>query len=277
MSEVAAADGGTLHWTERPASTPVSEPFFFQHGMGGDLSQPLSYLQGAALPRTIFVDARGHGASGDLAPETASFDRFADDVIAVADSLEADRFAMGGISLGAGTALNLALRYPERITALVLCRPAWLDAPQSPFNRETYSEIADLLDADGAARGVEVFATSDRYRQVLAESPAAAQSLLGQFTRSRAAENSVVLRALPADRPSASAESWKSIAVPTVVIGHRDDPFHPFSIAEAYAEVIPGAQLIAVPSKDADASGFRIGIRSAISTFLSTEKGHPER
>jgi pimeloyl-ACP methyl ester carboxylesterase len=60
----------------------------------------------------ISLNARGHAPSSDIDPAAATFDTFADDVIALADQLELARFVVGGISLGAGTALNLAIRYP---------------------------------------------------------------------------------------------------------------------------------------------------------------------
>jgi pimeloyl-ACP methyl ester carboxylesterase len=94
----------------------------------------------------ISLNARGHAPSSDIDPAAATFDTFADDVIALADQLELARFVVGGISLGAGTALNLAIRYPGRVIALALCRPAWLDRPQAEFNRHAYTEIADLLE-----------------------------------------------------------------------------------------------------------------------------------
>ena len=44
--------------------------------------------------------------------------------------------------------------------------------------------------------------------------------------------------------------------MPTLVIGHHDDPFHPYEIAQAHTDTIPGATLRTVPSKDADAARF---------------------
>ena len=130
-------------------------PFIFQHGMGGDANQPLGYIGDAPPTPVISLNARGHSPSTDINAAAASFEVFADDVIALADHLGLARFIIGGVSLGAGTALNLAVRYPDRVTALVLCRPAWLDRPQAEFNRNAYTEIADLLDrypAEDAAK-----------------------------------------------------------------------------------------------------------------------------
>lgn len=255
-------------------------PFVFQHGMGGNTAQPLGYVGDQPPTPVVCLAARGHVPSDDLTADTASFDVFADDVIALADHLGLDRFPVGGISLGAGTALNLAVRHPDRVSALVLCRPAWLDRPQAELNQAGYREIADILDtllADGladdpssAAEAADRYRDESRiYRAVERSSPAAAASLAGQITRPRAAHNGVLLRSFPATSPTRSTEPWRRLDVPTLVIGHHDDPFHPYPIAQAYAEAIPAAQLCTVPSKDADPDGFTQQIRSALHTFIA--------
>jgi pimeloyl-ACP methyl ester carboxylesterase len=252
------------------SSADRSVPFIFQHGMGGDTAQPLGYVGERPPVPVISLSARGHAPSDDLNdPAVATFATFADDVVALADHLGHSQFAIGGISLGAGTAVNLAVRYPLRVTALVLCRPAWLDRPQSEYNQAAYREVADILDQGGDLDlAADRYRRSPTYRQLSAVSPAAAASLLGQFTRPRAAHNSLLLRAFPSSSPTTSAELWTQINVPTLVIGHRDDPFHPYEIAEAYAQTIPNAQFSTVPSKDADQDAFANEIRSTLRTFL---------
>ncbi len=160
-------------------------------------------------------------------------------MIAIADRLELARFVVGGISLGAGTALNLAIRYPDRVTALVLCRPAWLDRPQAEFNRHAYTEIADLLEGYPPETAAARYTQSRTYQTVRNLSPAVAASLLGQLSRPRAAQNAVILCAFPGSGPTSSIDTWRAVEVPTLVIGHRDDPSHPYEIAEAYADTIP--------------------------------------
>ena len=162
-------------------------PFIFQHGMGGDANQPLGYIGDAPPTPVISLNARGHSPSADINAAAATFDIFADDVIALADHLGLARFIVGGISLGAGTALNLAIRYPDRVTALVLCRPAWLDRPQAEFNRDAYTEIADLLERYPPETAAPYTQTLT-YQTVRNISPAAAASLLGQLTRRRATQ-----------------------------------------------------------------------------------------
>ncbi len=276
--QLQVGDGATLTYRTRPAAPGGSDllPFVFQHGMGGDTDQPLGYVGDRPPVPVVCLSARGHAPSDDLTdPAAATFDRFADDVIALADELGLDRFVIGGISLGAGTALNLATRHPDRVAALVLCRPAWLDHPQAEPNQAAYREIADLLDgaADDDAATLDTLAASYReagtYRQVQAGAPAAAASLLGQITRPRARQNTLLLRSFPAISPTADAATWARISVPTLVIGHRDDPFHPYEIAENYATAIPTADLVTVPSKDADPAGFSQQTRTALHAFLT--------
>ena len=259
--------GASLVYQTAGVGGPV--PFIFQHGMGGDANQPLGYV-GETPPTTVIaLNGRGHGPSSDIDPAAATFDVFADDVIALADHLGLDRFVVGGISLGAGTALNLAVRYPERVTALVLCRPAWLDRPQADFNRHAYAEIADLLDRYPPETAAAHYLETDTYQTVRSTSPAAAASLLGQLTRPRAAQNSghpARLPGVPA-RPTPATPGGPS-RFPTLVIGHHDDPFHPYDIAQAHADTIPTATLCTVPSKDADPVRFASEIRVALHDFL---------
>ncbi|WP_347038343.1 alpha/beta hydrolase [Glutamicibacter halophytocola] len=280
MPRIIRDDGARL---EYQIAEPVNKnldalPFIFQHGMGGDRNQPLGYIGQLPSARLICMDARGHGDSTDiLASDRCSFDAFADDVIALADQLGIARFVVGGISLGAGTALNVALRYPERVAGLVLCRPAWLEHAQAEKNAGAYSLIADLLDQLETDQALKELIDSGIYREVIADSKAAAQSLRHQVTRPRAAVNAEILRTFPTSAPSFSKEKWAGIEAPTLVVGHQHDPFHPWRIAQSYAENISGADLVEVPSKDRDAQAFAHEVNSAITEFVETFSGPAKR
>jgi len=150
----------------------------------------------------------------------------------------------------------------------VLCRPAWLDRPQAEFNRHAYTEIADLLDRYPAEDAAKRYPQIRTYQTVRSSSPAAAASLLGQLTRPRAAQNAVILRTFPSSSPTHSIASWRAVDMPTLVIGHHDDPFHPYEIARAHADTISGATLRTVPSKDANAPRFAADIQAALHNFL---------
>src|SRR5262245_58925857 len=120
-------------------------PFFFQHGLGGDATAVSGLLGTLSGVRLIALDARGHGETkplGDI--KKLRFDLFADDLIALMDQLGIASAVIGGTSMGAGVALNCALRHPKRVAALILQRPAWLNGPR-PHNVEAFAMIAKLL------------------------------------------------------------------------------------------------------------------------------------
>lgn len=272
MPRLIRDDGASLEYqvVQPAAPSPGRLPFIFQHGMGGDRNQPIGYVDRLEHTTLVCMDARGHGSSSDIVEDRCSFDAFADDVVALADELGFEKFIAGGISLGAGTALNAALRYPDRVAGLVMCRPAWLEHSQTARNVSAYELIADLLEHHETDEALSQFMASRLYLGVAAESESAAQSLRHQITRPRAAVNAKILRRFPTSAPSYNREDWARIVVPTLVLGHPDDPFHPWDIAKSYAEAIPQTQLVEVTSKDRGPEAFTAEVKAAISGFVDT-------
>jgi pimeloyl-ACP methyl ester carboxylesterase len=107
------------------------------------------------------------------------------------DHLAIDLAVVGGISLGSAVAVNVALRYPDRVMGLVLSRPAWLGGPVRR-NVELYATIARLIRELGPEAGLERFVRTREFREMESESPDCARSLIGQF---EAAEGGGVCRA----------------------------------------------------------------------------------
>jgi pimeloyl-ACP methyl ester carboxylesterase len=240
-------------------------PFVFQHGLGGDAAQPASQAPGGC--RVVTLECRGHGASA-LGPEAElGFATFAADLEALLDALGIERAVVGGISMGAGVALALAARAPERVAALALVRPAWADQAW-PRNLDAFAEVARALRDDGPAGGRRFAASSRAYRQAAIASPSTAASLLGQFARAQARERVAVLERLPADRPLAP-EAWPALAVPALVLATHGDPVHPLAIAERVAALLPEAELVEVPSKDAGETAHRAAVAAALTAFAT--------
>jgi pimeloyl-ACP methyl ester carboxylesterase len=232
-------DGIRFHYGDRGAGLP----FIFQHGLGGDVQQPFGLFRPPTGVRLLSLDCRGHGETRPLGdPDKLSIACYADDVLALMDALSLPNAILGGISLGAAVALNATLRYPERVVALVLSRPAWLDGP-NPHNVAIYGAIAALIRQRGAAKGLELFTQSDTYRKTRAISADAAASLVRQFTNARSEETVLKLERLPADAPYQCHRELSRITVPTLVLASRQDPFHPFDYGEVLARSIPAATL----------------------------------
>jgi pimeloyl-ACP methyl ester carboxylesterase len=253
-------------------------PFVFQHGIGGDIRQPAGLFRPPKDIRLLCLDARAHGQTQPLGdPSALSFDVFGDDLVAWLNHVGVARAIIAGISMGAGVALNVAVRYPERVAGLVLFRPAWLDGPMPPENVARYAAIARLLrnvgaaaDADQALRGaVAEFEASDDYRELLASSPDTAQSLRGQLTNERAVDAVARLERLPPDRPLADLRAVAAIQFPVLVLAHRQDPIHRFGFGKRLAGAIPGARLIELTPKSIARARHGAEVQACLEAFLS--------
>jgi pimeloyl-ACP methyl ester carboxylesterase len=194
--------------------------------------------------------------------------QFADDLAAFLDYLGIEQAVVGGISMGAGTALNFALRYPERIRGLVLSRPAWLDQTLPP-NLRLYCTVAALIRMFGPARGLVQFKQSTEYLDMVQSYPATAQSFVSQFQQPRAAEAVARLERIPRDAPNLDRRDWSSIQVPTPVLANRQDPVHPFDYGVLLAQSIPGAELKEVKPKSVSEEQHMRDVRVSIDGFLT--------
>jgi len=97
-------------------------PFMIVHhgapGLGSSGEPRASFGPFADEYRVVIFDARGSGASEDKPPY--SHDQWAADVDAIRDWLGAEKIVMAGGSYGGFISMEYAIRYPDRVLALVL-------------------------------------------------------------------------------------------------------------------------------------------------------------
>ena len=100
--------------------TGQGTPLILLHGWGGS-SRLWRYTMHDLADRYMLIapDLPGFGSSPPLNGRL-SLERLADWVIAFADALGIDRFAINGHSLCAAVAVHVAARYPERVSHLIL-------------------------------------------------------------------------------------------------------------------------------------------------------------
>jgi pimeloyl-ACP methyl ester carboxylesterase len=98
-------------------------PVMLVHGFTADSWEVAGLLEPLAARgwHAVAPDLRGHGRSErPTDPAAYSFELLAEDVLALADDLGWDRFAVVGHSMGGAIAQLVALDHPERVAALVL-------------------------------------------------------------------------------------------------------------------------------------------------------------
>jgi proline iminopeptidase len=123
---------------DRMVERPVL--FLLHGGPGGDHSSfktQLAPLRDVA--QLVFIDHRGSGRSAAAAPETYTLDENIDDVDALREYLGLERIGLLGSSYGGIVAQGVALRYPQRISNLILSATA----PSHRFMDEARRIVAD--------------------------------------------------------------------------------------------------------------------------------------
>jgi pimeloyl-ACP methyl ester carboxylesterase len=105
----------------RDEGKPDAMPLVLIHGSLGSLHMWDGWI--ARLSdryRLISVDLPGHGLTGPWARGDYSIEAYADFVEVLADTLELDRFAIAGHSMGGAVAWSFAATRPERVSQLIL-------------------------------------------------------------------------------------------------------------------------------------------------------------
>jgi pimeloyl-ACP methyl ester carboxylesterase len=196
--------------------------------------------------RVISYDARGHGRSSPAPEPTAyAYNDLGRDLLEVLDELEIDRAVLAGASMGAHTALWLALKRPARVAGLVVITPGY-----DPDTVDDEKRLArwDALASGLREGGVEGFIEAYGEPRV----PSAWRETVLKVMRQRLSLHehpeavADALSAVPRARPFQRLENLGAISVSAVVVGSADepDPEHPLALARAYARAIPGARLV---------------------------------
>jgi len=98
-----------------------SLPVLFVHSHAGSTAHwDAALIHLRKNRRAVALDMRGHGTSDAPRNNDYAINGLANDVAAVADELQLDRFVLVGHSLGGMVAADYAGRHPERVAGLVL-------------------------------------------------------------------------------------------------------------------------------------------------------------
>jgi pimeloyl-ACP methyl ester carboxylesterase len=223
------------------SSRAGGRPLILVHGLllSQEMHRPLAEDLAARGNRVITMDLLGHGKSDrprDMWRYSMLF--FGDQVVALMDHLKLDEAVVMGTSLGANTALNIALTAPERLRAMIIEMPVldnalmWSALAFTPLLAAlTFGESAMKLVGRGA-RAVP--------RRLL---PHYGNVML-DLIRQDPGPSGAVLQGLFFGRIAPHRNDRRTFQTPTLVLGHRRDPVHPFSDAGMLAEELPNGRLI---------------------------------
>jgi pimeloyl-ACP methyl ester carboxylesterase len=187
--------------------------------------------------RVICVDLLGHGRSDR--PEDLrlySMPLFARQVGALLAHLGQPSAVVGGTSLGANVALELATRDPERVRGLFIEMPVLDNA--LPAVAAAFAPV--LL---GLRLGRPVFEVLSRLTSAIPRTTYLLDIGL-DWVRQRPGPSGAVLEGLLLGETAPHREERRKIEQPALIVGHPRDPLHPFSDSGMLAEELPNARLV---------------------------------
>ena len=262
LASAKVARGGTLIVTRcgpieyQEVGTGI--PLLAVHGSGGGYDQGLAFA-GALAQRGIRVIAMSRfGYLRTPMPADATPAAQADAHVCLLDALGIRRAGVLGGSAGAPSALQMAIRHPDRVSALVLLvplayKPPTLADSAPPMPPWIENTMMRLVGSDFLFWAALHVARDQVIKTVLATPP---ELLTTASAQERARVNAMLDNILPV---SARAEGLRSdtaagkhllpaplesIRAPTLVISARDDRYGTYASAQYTAAAIAGAKFI---------------------------------
>ena len=194
----------------------------------------------ARLGRVIAYDRRGLGRSERPEPyERTTVNEHADDAAAMLDALSAVPAVVIGRSFGGWVATDLALRYPDRVRALVLLEP---DAPGlTPAADQWVSAFSERMRAVAAKAGVEAVGEA-LISEVAGED--AWRSFPDDVRRTLTDNGPALLVELHAyEGAHVDAAALATMERPVLLLAAADSPCEFREVTEALADALPNARL----------------------------------
>ncbi|HEU4976334.1 MAG TPA: alpha/beta hydrolase [Baekduia sp.] len=206
------------------------------------MHRPLARALARRGNRVITLDLLGHGRSDrprDLAEYSMTI--YGREVVGLLDHLGVDEAVIAGTSLGANTALEVAVAEPGRVRGLVLEMPVLDNALLGCAMFFTPLMVA-LTFGEPAMRGLSWLT-----RRV-PTGPLWGADVLLDLVRQAPGPSAAVLQGLFFGRVAPPGELRRTIGAPALVIGHDRDPIHPFSDSDALVRELPDGRLLRADS-----------------------------
>ena len=246
---------GPIEYAE--AGDPKGPPILVIHGAGGGFDQGLDLAAGFTSEVRVIAVSR-FGYLRTPLPNDASPEAQADAHAAVLDALHIERCAVFGVSAGGPSAMQLALRHPERVAALILMVAAAYAPPADGATPKRMSALGAAM-MNLTLRSDFLFWLALRLapraitRMILGTPP---ELLAHAGSAERARVNAVLDHILPVSSrrfgllneaaviPTLPRYELERLQAPTLLIAARDDLYGMFAPMRYSADHIPNARFI---------------------------------
>lgn len=233
-------------------------PLLMVHGSGGGHDQGMAFARAFAQQGVRVIAMSRFGYLRTPMPTDASPSAQADAHACLLDALGIRRAAVLGASAGAPSATQLAIRHPDRVSALILLVPLAFKPASVADSAPAQSALAEkmlvrLIGSDFAFWATLHIARDQVIKRVLATPPAL---VAAASPAERARVNAMLENILPVSaradglrnetRVAKNLEPYAldAIRAPTLIISARDDGYGTFASAQYTASRIAGANFI---------------------------------
>jgi pimeloyl-ACP methyl ester carboxylesterase len=236
-------EGHRLAYTvygEGPRTTVLLPGLLFSQRMHVPLARELAERGN----RVVTLDLLGHGKSArprDM--RVYGMEQFAQQTLGLLDHLDLEDAIVGGTSLGANVALNVASVAPERLRGMIIEMPVLDNALLGCAIAFTPLMVA-LTFGEPVMKVVQAGARAIPSRVVPFWGDVALD-----WVRQDPAPSAAVIQGLFFGRTAPPQSERETFETPALIIGHPRDPVHPFSDADALARELRNGRLV-------DASSF---------------------
>ena len=237
-------------------------PLLMIHGSGGGHDQGMAWARPLVQQGVRVIAMSRFGYLRTRRPADASPEAQADAHICLLDALGIDKAVVMGVSAGGPSAMQAAIRHPNRVSALVLVVPI-------AYKPGTVADSAPLVSDDKDAWLLRLLGSDFLFwtglhaardpliRHVLATPP---EQVAAASEEERARVHDLAERILPVSSRAVGLHddtrlgkhlgpyALESIRVPTLVMSARDDGFGTYAAAQYTASRIPGAKFVGFDS-----------------------------
>lgn len=244
-----ARDGARIAYAWVGKGVPIIKAANWLSHLEYDWDAPIwspLFRQLATDHQVVRYDERGNGLS-DWDVDEISFDSFVTDLETVVGASGLDRFALLGISQGAAVSIAYAVRYPERVSHLILFggyAAGWRIGAQEALMREREAVIT--LTESGWGQD------NPAYRQIFSSTfmPDATASELTWFNEFQRLTTSPANAAhfLSVFGDIDVRDLLARVTVPTLVIHSLGDQRIPVQVGRDIAAAIPNAEFVGLES-----------------------------
>lgn len=270
---------GTIEYQE--AGTGV--PLLSVHGSGGGFDQGMAFAAPLTTQGIRVIAMSRFGYLRTPMPTNHSAEAQADAHVCLLDALGIQQAAVMGGSAGAPSALQMAIRHPDRVSALILLVPlAYKPATNSNSAPPMAPWIEDIMmrviGSDFLFWAATHIARNQVIKVVLATPP---DLLLNASVEEQARINLMLDTILPVSARAAglrgdssvgknlTAAALDKVRAPTLVISSRDDGYGTYASAEYTASQITGAKFMGLETGGHTWVGHNEEVLAAIAKLLS--------